>query len=367
MERTVRNLGGAAYLGVRAMKREGELYDMAHQDPDGSWRTFIVPIPFPITHYFSVTDKERLELGKRGEQWRKYISVHNGDQAWVLDPSKFKSARKRFVKERRKSDRESYKRQVRWDIENLLRTTWKEPGVRVWLDSDRGDADEFNQPVDVLVFEEEGKRYPRVELTIGQWEGVPLKRILEDEVTADSGPEDEGEDEEKEEQQKAQEKTEEKTEAAPDSAEKREPESEFEDRPSDCRIGKKKPGEIQRYEEIYGRYKTIEGVKTFRLLIQKVDGCQTSHWNFDSAEFNPALEEGFFTLESLEKIQQTYVKEIDQDQEKRKKKERKKREKEYEEPSPKPPQPPQPNGNLLPSASIDWPRLFRPPWEEERR
>jgi hypothetical protein len=122
--------GGQPYLNIKAMVSKGEytLFDKG-----------VKTLPDDFLDYIVYPDKERTEFGKGG---RRKIQTNSGDSGWTYD------AETRLIKDQTEQQIKEYQQSARYDLDNLLRRGWKEPGAKlVYLGRREVWKDTFSEAV----------------------------------------------------------------------------------------------------------------------------------------------------------------------------------------------------------------------------
>jgi hypothetical protein len=105
--------GGDAYLNVRTLVGEGE-YTAFNKGLPG--------IPDHFVDYIVYPDRERTEFRKGSH---KFIQVNVGESGWVYD------AEQKQIREQTAEEIKRWLQGIRYDLDNLLRRGWKEPGAKL--------------------------------------------------------------------------------------------------------------------------------------------------------------------------------------------------------------------------------------------
>ena len=111
LEQLITALGGSTYLDIRESNCEGRLAQFGHSGELTGYTPFKV--------YWRYPDKNRTDFSKKGV----IVNVYNGDRGWTLD--------KGGVSELSNAAVADFQEQARRDINNLLRTRLKEPGMAI--------------------------------------------------------------------------------------------------------------------------------------------------------------------------------------------------------------------------------------------
>ena len=105
--------GGEAYVKVRTLIGRG-LYTAFEKGISGNPSEFIDYLVYP--------DRERTEFGK-GDH--KFIQTNAGDSGWIYD------ATQKMIREQTEEQKKNFKQGQRYDLDNLLRHGWQEPGAKL--------------------------------------------------------------------------------------------------------------------------------------------------------------------------------------------------------------------------------------------
>jgi hypothetical protein len=109
----IRARGGNAYLSMRSIMTQGE-YTQFIKGISGIPQRFIDYIIYP--------DRERTEFGK-GD--RKYIQTNSGNTGWIYE------AEQKMIRDQKEDQVQRWLQAIRYDLDNLLRTGPKQPGVKL--------------------------------------------------------------------------------------------------------------------------------------------------------------------------------------------------------------------------------------------
>jgi hypothetical protein len=115
IERCVKALGGTAFLQVKDMKSSGKYYQFRKGENT---------LPIMYQDYTRLPDKSRYETGK-GKNRDASVFDLAARKGWILEAGK-------GVREANKEEIDSFKKAVKHAIENVLRTRYKEPGVKLF-------------------------------------------------------------------------------------------------------------------------------------------------------------------------------------------------------------------------------------------
>jgi hypothetical protein len=110
---SIKARGGDAYLGVRRMVTQGQ-YTPFEKGVSG--------LPAPFVDYLVYPDRERTEFGK-GD--RKFIQTNTGATGWVYD------AAQKMIRDQTEEQIKRFQQGSRYDLDNVLRGSWKEPGAKL--------------------------------------------------------------------------------------------------------------------------------------------------------------------------------------------------------------------------------------------
>lgn len=116
IEQSIQALGGKAYTDVRDIKSSGLFYQ---------FRKGANSAGVPYQDYTRLPNKSRYEEGNKKKD--KEVSVFNLDanKGWILEGRK-------GVREVRPEELDQFKKTVKHAVENLLRTRYKEPGMKLF-------------------------------------------------------------------------------------------------------------------------------------------------------------------------------------------------------------------------------------------
>jgi hypothetical protein len=109
----IRARGGDAYLNIRTLVGEGE-YTAFNKGAPG--------IPEHFVDYIVYPNRERTEFGKGSH---RFIQTNTGETGWVYD------AEQKQVRDQTVEQIKHWQQGIRYDLDNLLRRGWKEPGVKL--------------------------------------------------------------------------------------------------------------------------------------------------------------------------------------------------------------------------------------------
>ena len=109
LDQLITAFGGPTYLDIRESNCEGRLAQFGHSGEMTGYTNFKVYWRFP--------DKNRTDFAKKGV----IVNIYNGDRGWTLD--------KGGVSELSNAAVADFQEQAKRDINNLLRTRLKEPGM----------------------------------------------------------------------------------------------------------------------------------------------------------------------------------------------------------------------------------------------
>ena len=122
--------GGPPYLNIKTMVSKGEYTPF-----DKGVKT----LPDDFLDYIVYPDKDRTEFGKGG---RRKIQTNSGDSGWLYD------AEAKLIKDQTEQQIKEYRQTARYDLDNLLRRGWKEPGAKlVYLGRREAWKDTFSEAV----------------------------------------------------------------------------------------------------------------------------------------------------------------------------------------------------------------------------
>jgi hypothetical protein len=105
--------GGEAFLKVRTLTSRG-FYTAFEKGLSGLPREFVDYIAYP--------DSERTEFGK-GDH--KLVQSNASNAAWIYD------AEQKMIRDQTEEQVKNFKQGLRYDLDNLLRRGWQEPGVKL--------------------------------------------------------------------------------------------------------------------------------------------------------------------------------------------------------------------------------------------
>jgi outer membrane lipoprotein-sorting protein len=111
LDQLITALGGPTYLDIRESNCEGRLAQFGHAGELSGYTPFKV--------YWRYPDKNRTDFSKKGV----IVNVYNGDRGWTLDRG--------GVSELSNAAVADFQEQAKRDVNNLLRTRLKEPGMNV--------------------------------------------------------------------------------------------------------------------------------------------------------------------------------------------------------------------------------------------
>lgn len=111
LDQLITALGGPTYLDIRESNCEGRLAQFGHSGELTGYTSFKV--------YWRYPDKNRTDFSKKGV----IVNVYNGDRGWTLD--------KGGVSELSNAAVADFQEQAKRDVNNLLRTRLKEPGMTI--------------------------------------------------------------------------------------------------------------------------------------------------------------------------------------------------------------------------------------------
>jgi hypothetical protein len=109
----VRVRGGQTYLGVRTTIIRGQFSPFEKGQADA---------PMPVVDYIVYPDRERTEFGK-GDT--KYVQTNAGAGGWIYE------ARQKMIRDQTEDQIQNAQLGLRYDLDNLLRLGWKEPGAKL--------------------------------------------------------------------------------------------------------------------------------------------------------------------------------------------------------------------------------------------
>ena len=111
LDQLITAFGGPTYLDIRESNCEGRLAQFGHSGEMTGYTNFKV--------YWRYPDKNRTDFAKKGV----IVNIYNGDRGWTLD--------KGGVSELSNAAVADFQEQAKRDINNLLRTRLKEPGMAI--------------------------------------------------------------------------------------------------------------------------------------------------------------------------------------------------------------------------------------------
>lgn len=111
LDQLIQAFGGPTYLDIRESNCEGRLAQFGHSGEMTGYTNFKV--------YWGYPDKNRTDFAKKGV----IVNIYNGDRGWTLD--------KGGVSELSNAAVADFQEQAKRDINNLLRTRLKEPGMAI--------------------------------------------------------------------------------------------------------------------------------------------------------------------------------------------------------------------------------------------
>jgi outer membrane lipoprotein-sorting protein len=111
LDQLITALGGPTYLDIRESNCEGRLAQFGHSGELTGYTSFKV--------YWRYPDKNRTDFSKKGV----IVNVYNADRGWTLD--------KGGVSELSNAAVADFQEQAKRDVNNLLRTRLKEPGMTI--------------------------------------------------------------------------------------------------------------------------------------------------------------------------------------------------------------------------------------------
>ena len=124
--------GGNAYLSIKEIVSRGEY---TRYEKGAS------TLPQDFLDYISYPDKERTEFGKGNH---RTILANSGDTGWTYD------AEAKLIKDQTEQQIKDYQQGARYDLDNLLRRGWKEPGAKlVYLGRREAWKDTFSEAVGI--------------------------------------------------------------------------------------------------------------------------------------------------------------------------------------------------------------------------
>lgn len=122
--------GGDAYLGIRTVASKGYYTRFTKGVPE---------IPEPFADYIAYPDRERTEFGK-GD--RKFIQTNVGNLGWIYD------AAQKMIRDQTDQQVKLWQEGMRYDLDNLLRLRWREPGAKlVYLGRREAWRDVFSEAI----------------------------------------------------------------------------------------------------------------------------------------------------------------------------------------------------------------------------
>jgi hypothetical protein len=154
--------GGDQYLAIRTVVAKGYYTRFTKGVPE---------IPEPFTDYIAYPDRERTEFGRGG---RKFIQTNAGNFGWIYD------AQQKMIRDQTDQQVRSWQQGMRYDLDNLLRIHWKEPGAKiVYLGRREAWHDVFSEAIRIDFADDSW-----VTIHFDRRTGLPLmieyKRITED-------------------------------------------------------------------------------------------------------------------------------------------------------------------------------------------
>jgi hypothetical protein len=219
LEQAIQTLGGDAYLNVHDVTCTGRLSQFGHSGDLTGFETFI--------DYTKLPDKDRTENFKK----RNLIDVFNGNQGWVLDQAGVSEAPEDSIAE--------FQENLKKDLDNILRTRIKEPGVIFrYAGPDVVDLREVDW---VELVDPDGRT---IRIAFVKATHVPIRKVI---VTRD-------------------------------------------------------PSTRLRSEEVeyYSLYQTVQGIQTPYQITRERNGIKVYQVFFTDCKFNTGLSDSLFTKESLD-------------------------------------------------------------------
>jgi hypothetical protein len=105
--------GGDAYANVTSTVSHGQFTP---------FEKGISLLPQNFVDYIYYPDRERTEFGK-GDT--KFIQSNSGNSGWVYD------ARQKAIRDQTEEQLKNFQQTIRYDLDNLLRRAWQEPGAKL--------------------------------------------------------------------------------------------------------------------------------------------------------------------------------------------------------------------------------------------
>lgn len=113
IQEVIKARGGQSYLNMRTIITRGQYTPFEKGVSD---------VPLPLLDYIVYPDKERTEFAK-GD--RKIVQTNTGGTGWIYE------AKQKMIRDQTEEQTKRFQQGMRFDIDNVLRRGWQEPGAKL--------------------------------------------------------------------------------------------------------------------------------------------------------------------------------------------------------------------------------------------